>query len=116
MGALYDKDWRYSLARIWCDDAIRSMFNNICSEGKENVPTDGAVILAPNHCNTVMDALVILQDWKDATLFGARADVFRKPLVRKIRYSPSQEPVMAPKLSWTTEPLLRKLLIVWIMG
>ena len=84
MGALYDKDWRYSLARIWCDDAIRSMFNNICSEGKENVPTDGAVILAPNHCNTVMDALVILQDWKDATLFGARADVFRKPLVRKI--------------------------------
>ena len=84
MGALYDKDWRYSLARIWCDDAIRSMFNNICSEGKENVPTAGAVILAPNHCNTVMDALVILQDWKDATLFGARADVFRKPLVRKI--------------------------------
>ena len=84
MGALYDKDWKYSLARIWCDDAIRSMFNHIRSEGKENVPADGAVILAPNHCNTVMDALVILQDWKDATLFGARADVFRRPLVRKI--------------------------------
>lgn len=84
MGRLYEKDWRYSLARIWCDDAIRSMFNHITSVGKENVPTDGAVILAPNHCNTVMDALVILQDWKDATLFGARADVFRKPLVGKI--------------------------------
>ena len=84
MGRLYEKDWRYSLARIWCDDAIRSMFDHITSIGKENVPTDGAVILAPNHCNTVMDALVILQDWKDATLFGARADVFRKPLVGKI--------------------------------
>ena len=80
----YERDWRYSWARIWCDDAIRSMFNHISSEGKENVPTDGAVLLAPNHCNTVMDALVILQDWKDATLFGARADVFHKPLVRKI--------------------------------
>lgn len=80
----YERDWRYSWARIWCDDAIRSMFNHISSEGKENVPTDGAVLLAPNHCNTVMDALVILQDWKDATLFGARADVFQKPLVRKI--------------------------------
>ncbi|MBR5660656.1 MAG: 1-acyl-sn-glycerol-3-phosphate acyltransferase [Bacteroidales bacterium] len=80
----YERDWRYSWARIWCDDAIRSMFNHISSEGKENVPSDGAVLLAPNHCNTVMDALVILQDWKDATLFGARADVFHKPFVRKI--------------------------------
>ena len=84
MRKLYERDWRYSWARIWCDDAIRSMFNHISSEGKENVPTDGAVLLAPNHCNTVMDALVILRDWKDATLFGARADVFQKPLIRKI--------------------------------
>ncbi len=84
MRKLYERDWRYSWARIWCDDAIRSMFNHISSEGKENVPTDGAVLLAPNHCNTVMDALVILRDWKDATLFGARADVFQKALVRKI--------------------------------
>ena len=80
----FEKDWRYSWARIWCDDAIRSIFSNITSEGKENVPTDGAVILAPNHCNTLMDALVILQDWKEATLFGARADIFRKPMVNKI--------------------------------
>ena len=80
----YEKDWRYSWARIWCDDAIRSIFSNITSEGKENVPTDGAVLLAPNHCNTLMDALVILQDWKEATLFGARADIFKKPAVNRI--------------------------------
>lgn len=80
----YEKDWRYSRARIWCDDAIRSMFNRITVEGKENVPRDGAVLLAPNHCNTLMDALVILQDWKEATLFGARADVFRKPFINKL--------------------------------
>ena len=80
----YERDWRYSWARVWCDDAIRSIFSNITSEGKEYVPSDGAVILAPNHCNTLMDALVILQDWKEATLFGARADIFRKPAVDRI--------------------------------
>lgn len=80
----YEKDWRYSWARVWCDDASRSIFSNITSEGKENVPSDGAVILAPNHCNTLMDALVILQDWKDATLFGARADIFKKQAVDRI--------------------------------
>ena len=80
----YERDWRYSWARIWCDDAIRSIFSKITSYGKEYVPTDGAVILAPNHCNTLMDALVILQDWKDATLFGARADIFKKQSVDRI--------------------------------
>ena len=84
MAALYEKDWKYSWARVWCDSATRSLFSAIRSEGKENVPRDGSVLLAPNHCNTLMDALVILQDWKEATLFGARADIFRKPAVRKI--------------------------------
>ena len=84
MAALYEKDWKYSWARVWCDSATRSLFSVIRSEGKENVPRDGSVLLAPNHCNTLMDALVILQDWKEATLFGARADIFRKPAVRKI--------------------------------
>ena len=84
MRKLYEKDWKYSWGRIGVDDVTRSMFSAITSEGKENVPEDGAVLLAPNHCNTVMDALLILQDWKEATLFGARADIFRKPLVNKI--------------------------------
>ena len=80
----YERDWKYSWSRVWCDTAIRGMFSDISSEGKENIPSDGAVILAPNHCNTLMDALVILQDWKEATLFGARADIFRKPFVNKL--------------------------------
>ena len=84
MGKLYERDWKYSCGRIWTDTAIRGMFSDISSEGKENIPTDGAVIFAPNHCNTLMDALVILQDHKEATLFGARADIFRKPFVNKL--------------------------------
>ena len=84
MRKLYDKDWKYTWGRIGVDEVTRSMFSTITSVGKENVPDDGAVLLAPNHCNTVMDALVVLQDWKEATLFGARADIFRKPALRKV--------------------------------
>lgn len=84
MRKLHDKDWKYTLGRVYVDAAVRSVFNHIESVGKENVPTDGAVLFAPNHCNTLMDALIILQDWKEGTLFGARADIFRKPLVKKI--------------------------------
>ncbi|MBQ3723320.1 MAG: 1-acyl-sn-glycerol-3-phosphate acyltransferase [Bacteroidales bacterium] len=83
MKKTYENDWRYYVLKNWCDATVRSLFSDIESEGWENVPTDGAVLMAPNHCNTLMDALVVLQDRKDATLFGARADVFRKPILNK---------------------------------
>ena len=83
MGKPYEKDWRYLLLKNWCDRTVRSLFNKIDSEGIENLPKDGAILLAPNHCNTLMDALVVLQDRKDPTLFGARADVFRKPILNR---------------------------------
>ena len=84
MRKLHEKDLKYTLGRFFVDTSVRGMFSEIRSEGKENVPTDGAVLLAPNHCNALMDALVILQDWKEPTLFGARADIFRKPSVKRI--------------------------------
>ena len=83
MRKTYEKDWRYIALKNWCDATVRSLFSKIQSEGWEKVPTDGAVLLSPNHCNTLMDALVVLQDRPDATLFGARADVFRKPALNK---------------------------------
>ena len=83
MGKPYEKDRRYLLLKAWCDATCRSLFSRITSEDQEKIPSDGAVLLAPNHCNTLMDALVVLQDFKDGTLFGARADVFRKPAIGK---------------------------------
>jgi 1-acyl-sn-glycerol-3-phosphate acyltransferase len=83
MANTYKRDWRYFALKNWCDAVVRSLFSKIESEGWENVPTDGAVLLAPNHCNTLMDPLVLLQDRKEALLFGARADVFRKPILNK---------------------------------
>ena len=84
---IYDKDLLYSfLRRIWVDGPVRHSYRKVEVCGQENLPEDGALILAPNHCNTLMDALVILRSNKGATVFGARADMFRKPLIAKAMY------------------------------
>ena len=82
---IYDKDWRYSiLRRLWTDGTIRNSYRKTEVHGMENLPEDGALILAPNHCNTLMDALVILRSYRGSTVFGARADMFRKPFIAKL--------------------------------
>ena len=82
---IYDKDWRYSALRVlWTDWKIRHSYRKAEVRGLENIPEDGAVILCANHCNTLMDALVILRSCKGDTVFGARADIFRMPLIAKI--------------------------------
>ena len=83
MRKCYEKDWRYNLLKSWCDVTIGSLFSRIDSQDKENIPEDGVILLAPNHCNTLLDALVVLRDRKEPTLFGARADIFRKPFLNK---------------------------------
>ncbi len=83
---IYQKDLYYTLLRPLVDNATRNSYRRVEVHGYENIPEDGAVILAPNHCNTLMDALVILRAFKDETVFGARADIFNKPFIAKIMY------------------------------
>jgi 1-acyl-sn-glycerol-3-phosphate acyltransferase len=52
--------------------------------GTEKIPKDGAIIYAPNHTNTLMDALAVLVIDKEAKVFVARADVFKNPVILKI--------------------------------
>ena len=73
----YNLLWLYSYACVW-----RS-YSSIKTEGRENIPSDGAVILASNHCCTMMDPLVLLYSMKREAAFGARADIFRKPKANK---------------------------------
>ena len=58
---IYEKDLGYDILRPIVDWNIFQSYRRIAVKGKENIPTDGAVIIAPNHCNTLMDALVILR-------------------------------------------------------
>lgn len=83
---IYQDDLGYTLLKPIVDWNLKHSYRKVEVHGKENIPQDGAVILAPNHCNTLMDALVILRAFKDPTVFGARADMFNKPLIAKIMY------------------------------
>ena len=77
--AIYKRNLFYSALRPYVDYCTRSVYSKIIIDGEENLPKDGAVILAPNHCNALMDALVILRAFPGPTVFGARADIFRSP-------------------------------------
>ncbi len=74
----------YHLLRRYVDFALRLSYRTVRYVGRENIPTDGAIIYAPNHTNALMDALVVLAMDKKAKVFVARADIFRKPLLAKI--------------------------------
>ena len=83
---IYEDNPGYSVLKPIVDWNVKHSYRKIEVCGKENIPTDGAVILAPNHCNTLMDALVILRAFKNQTVFGARADMFNNPLIAKIMF------------------------------
>ena len=78
MAKIWEDNVAYTVLRPYVDATTHFSTKSITVEGEENIPQDGAVILAPNHCNTLMDALVVLQARKEPTVFGARADIFRK--------------------------------------
>ncbi len=83
---IWQKDILYTLLRPVVDQTTGSGYRKVEVHGYENLPKDGAVIIAPNHCNTLMDALVVLRAFKDETVFGARADIFNKPAIARIMY------------------------------
>ena len=83
---IYDKDFGYNILKPIVDWNLKHSYRKVEVRGKENIPSDGAVIIAPNHCNTLMDALVILRAFSDETVFGARADMFNNPFIAKLMY------------------------------
>jgi 1-acyl-sn-glycerol-3-phosphate acyltransferase len=81
MAKIWEHNRGYSLLRPYVDLCTRESFGILKAEGE--LPDNGAVIIAPNHTNTLMDALMVLQTRREATVFGARADIFRKPAANK---------------------------------
>jgi 1-acyl-sn-glycerol-3-phosphate acyltransferase len=57
---LPQKSWLYSLVKQWVKLIIPVFFKEIVVEGQENIPASCAVILAPNHQNSFLDAVVTL--------------------------------------------------------
>ena len=83
---IYQDDWLYSALKPIVDWCTWNGYRKTCIHGKENIPTDGAILLTPNHCNTLMDALVILRTQRKQTVFGARADLFNNSFIAKLMF------------------------------
>lgn len=83
MKEIWEKNWVYDLIKVWADWSIRRSYRRFTVEGIENIPEGVPVILAPNHCCTLMDPLVVLLSRKEPTSFGARADIFKNPTAFK---------------------------------
>lgn len=81
---IQDFDLLYWLLRYYVDLVLKLSYRTVRYVGLERIPKDGAVILAPNHTNALMDALVILAMDRKPKVFAARSDVFRNPTIAKI--------------------------------
>ena len=81
MTKIWESDRAYSLLRLYVDSLTRAAYGQLTVEGK--LPEEGAILITPNHTNTLLDALVVLQSRKAPTVFGARADIFRKEAAAK---------------------------------
>lgn len=83
MGKIQDDNWLYSFLRIFVDHHTFRGFRRYRIVGRENIP-EGACLYGSNHCNTLMDAMVILATTHEKKVFIARADIFQNLKTAKI--------------------------------
>ncbi|MCQ2312842.1 MAG: 1-acyl-sn-glycerol-3-phosphate acyltransferase [Paludibacteraceae bacterium] len=84
MARIQDKDKVYEFFRPFVDWMFRQSYRRFQYVGRENIPTDGAIIFAPNHTNALCDALCILGIDGRRKVFVARADIFKNPKRAKL--------------------------------
>ena len=82
MNKIWERNHGYTILRPYVDACTRMSYRKFRIEG--TLPDSGAVLIAPNHTNTLMDALVVLRSRHRATVFGARADIFEQKTVAAI--------------------------------
>lgn len=82
MRKIWERDRLYALLRHYVDLCTRVSYSHISCRGR--IPDEQPILICPNHTNTLMDALVVLQSRQAPTVFGARADIFSQPAVAKI--------------------------------
>lgn len=84
---IQENDWRYDVLHWLVDRTTKASYRRLRYMGTERIPKDGAVIYAPNHTGTLMDALIVVAMSHEPTVFIARADIFKNPkLARLFRF------------------------------
>ena len=81
---IQDNDRTYNFLYHYVSFVLKLSYRSILHVEKENIPKDGAIIFAPNHTNTLMDALVVLVMDHKPKVFVARADIFKNRKLAKI--------------------------------
>lgn len=84
MSKIQDDDKLWRLAKIIVDHHLKRSFTRYHVTGKENIPKDGACVFSSNHCNTLMDALVLIASTWSKKVFIARGDIFKNHTIAKI--------------------------------
>lgn len=77
-------NWLYNLLSPLVQFGCRCHYNRFDVHGLENLPADGAYIIAPCHQQCLMEPLAVLCFSPKPPVFLARADIFRKPTLRAI--------------------------------
>ena len=66
MAKIWEKDRGYNRLHIYSKIVSRTCFSSIKVEGLENIPKDGAVLLAPNHVAAMVDPKVtVIPEFRD---------------------------------------------------
>lgn len=87
MAKIWEKYPRYDLVHLYSKLITHSCFSHISLEGLENLPKEGAVLLAPNHVAAMMDPMLVMLITKEPVAFGARSDIFAQPkTAKKLRW------------------------------
>ncbi len=89
-----DHNRLYAFLRPYVDCVTKLSYRRIKYVGLENMPKNGSIILAPNHTNALMDALVILAMNSERKVFVARADIFKNPTIAKVLNFLKIRPIM----------------------
>ncbi len=81
---IQDNNHLYNLLSPLVQFATRCHYRHFVVRGLDNLPTDGAYIIAPCHQQCLMEPLAVLCIAPKPPVFLARADIFAKPTIRAI--------------------------------
>jgi len=77
----------YYLLQSYAILLFRMFYRKICVVNRHNIPVNQPMILAPNHQNALMDAMVLVCNSGYQVVFLARADIFKgKFLIRFLTF------------------------------
>lgn len=100
MTAIQDNNRFYNAVHRLVGCVFRLSYRRFTVWGRENIPTDGAVIYAPNHVNALCDALAVLSIDARPKVFVARADIFRNPRAANVLRWMKMLPIRRSRDGW----------------